>query len=97
VLLDDFGSGFTSFDYLRQMPVDGLKIDMAYTARLADDPLNQTIVESICRIGKALGLEIIAEGVEQTSTLDTLRRLGADFAQGHLFHVATPLDALLTA
>ncbi|HET8883788.1 MAG TPA: EAL domain-containing protein [Solimonas sp.] len=97
VLLDDFGSGFTSFDYLRQMPVDGLKIDMAYTARLADDPLNQTIVESICRIGKALGLEIIAEGVEQTSTLETLRRLGADFAQGHLFHVATPLDALLTA
>jgi EAL domain-containing protein (putative c-di-GMP-specific phosphodiesterase class I) len=97
VLLDDFGSGFTSFDYLRQMPVDGLKIDMAYTARLADDPLNQTIVESICRIGKALGLEIIAEGVEHASTLDTLRRLGADFAQGHLFHAAAPLDTLLNA
>lgn len=97
VLLDDFGSGFTSFDYLRQMPVDGLKIDMAYTARLADDPLNQTIVESICRIGKALGLEIIAEGVEHASTLETLRRLGADFAQGHLFHAAAPLDTLLNA
>ncbi|NGY05532.1 PAS domain-containing protein [Solimonas terrae] len=95
ILLDDFGSGFTSFDYLRQMPVDGLKIDMAYTDRLADDPLNQTIVESICRIGKALKLEIIAEGVEEASTLETLRRLGADYAQGHLFHAASPLDALL--
>lgn len=95
VMLDDFGSGFTSFDYLRQMPVDGLKIDMMYTRRLADDMLNQTIVESICRIGKALHLEVVAEGVEDTSTLETLRRLGADFVQGHLFHVASPLDVLL--
>src|SRR3546814_11723668 len=94
VMLDDFGSGFTSFDYLRQMPVDGLKIDMMYTQRLADDMLNQTIVESICRIGKALNLEVIAEGVEETSTLETLRRLGADFAQGHLFHVDEPLEIL---
>lgn len=95
VMLDDFGSGFTSFDYLRQMPVDGLKIDMVYTHRLADDALNQTIVESICRIGKALKLEVIAEGVEEASTLETLRRLGADYAQGHLFHVAEPLETLL--
>lgn len=95
IMLDDFGSGFTSFDYLRQMPVDGLKIDMMYTQALADDPLNRTIVESICRIGKALDLEIIAEGVEEASTLETLRQLGADFAQGHLFHVAAPLDAVL--
>lgn len=95
VMLDDFGSGFTSFDYLRQMPVDGLKIDMMYTHRLADDALNQTIVESICRIGKALKIEVVAEGVEETSTLEVLRRLGADYAQGHLFHVAEPLETLL--
>lgn len=97
VMLDDFGSGFTSFDYLREMKVDGLKIDMTYTNRLAEDPLNQTIVESICRIGKALGLEIVAEGVEEASTLETLRRLGADYVQGHLFHVAEPLEALLAS
>lgn len=96
VLLDDFGSGFTSFDYLRQMPVDGLKIDRSYTQCLGDDPLNQTIVESICRISDVLDLEVIAEGVEDEGTLQALQRLGVDAVQGHLFHRTTPLAELLS-
>lgn len=95
VMLDDFGSGFTSFDYLRQMTVDGLKIDQTYTQRLQQDPLNQTIVDAIRRIGSVLGIEIVAEGVEDESTLALLRRLDIDAAQGHLFHVASPLEELL--
>ncbi|WP_169729297.1 PAS domain-containing protein [Solimonas soli] len=95
VMLDDFGSGFTSFDYLRQMTVDGLKIDQMYTQRLTEDRVNQTIVESICRISDVLDLEVVAEGVEDEATLAALRRLGVDFAQGHLYHTTTALDELL--
>ncbi|NKF20707.1 PAS domain-containing protein [Solimonas marina] len=95
VMLDDFGSGFTSFDYLREMKVDGLKIDMSYTRELSADALNRTIVESIIRIGKALGLEIVAEGVETQATREILVALGSDYLQGHLFHVAEPISQLL--
>ncbi|WP_028008404.1 PAS domain-containing protein [Solimonas flava] len=95
VMLDDFGSGFTSFDYLRQMMVDGLKIDQAYTQGLGNDRLNQTIVSSICRISEVLQLEVVAEGVETESTLAALRELGVAIVQGHLFHIAEPLDGLL--
>ncbi len=95
VMLDDFGSGFTSFDYLRQMTVDGLKIDQAYTQSLGDDRLNQTIVASIRRISEVLQIEVVAEGVETESTLLALRELGVEIVQGHLFHVAEPLDGLL--
>ncbi|MFT4045782.1 MAG: EAL domain-containing protein [Solimonas sp.] len=95
VMLDDFGSGFTSFEYLRQMTVDGLKIDQMYTRQLADDRVNRTIVESICRISDVLDLKVVAEGVEDEATLEALRRLGVDFAQGHLYHTTSPLDELL--
>ncbi|MFA5941065.1 MAG: EAL domain-containing protein, partial [Sinimarinibacterium sp.] len=97
ILLDDFGSGFTSFERLRGVAADGIKIDMAYTRELASDPFNRTVVEFICRIGAQLGLEVIAEGVETESTLAMLRRLGAQRAQGHLFHHAQPLTELLAA
>ncbi len=95
ILLDDFGSGFTSFDYLRTLEVDGLKIDMGYTLNLLSDPINQTIVEFICRICAQLRIDAIAEGVENQETLDALKRLGAHRAQGHLFHRAEPLGAVL--
>lgn len=95
VLLDDFGSGFTSFERLRDVSADGIKIDMAYTRNLATDPFNRAVVEFICRIGRQLGLEVIAEGVENEATLALLQNLGAQRAQGHLFHRAQPLAELL--
>jgi diguanylate cyclase (GGDEF)-like protein/PAS domain S-box-containing protein len=97
ILLDDFGSGFTSFEHLRRIGVDGLKIEMAYTRDLVNDAFNRSIVEFICRIGKQLGLQVIAEGVEDRDTLAALRILGAHRAQGHLFHCAQPLPEFLTA
>lgn len=95
ILLDDFGTGFTSFEQLKTLGVDGLKIDRGFTRELASDLVNQTIVESICRIGSKMGLEIVAEGVEDEETLLALRKLGADYAQGWLFHRAQPIDEVL--
>lgn len=95
ILLDDFGSGFTSFECLKSLQVDGIKVDQSYTRDLVNDPVNQTIVQSICKIGQCLNLEVIAEGVENQETLDALTSLGVRNAQGHLFHVASPLQELL--
>ena len=95
ILLDDFGSGFTSFECLKSLQVDGIKVDQSYTRDLVNDPVNQTIVQSICKIGQCLNLEVIAEGVEDQQTLDALTSLGVRNAQGHLFHVASPLRDLL--
>jgi len=95
ILLDDFGTGFTSFGYLKSLGANGLKVDQSFTSNLAEDVINQTIVESICKIGSRLGLEIIAEGVEDEVTLQALRSLGVRHAQGWLFHRAEPLELAL--
>ncbi|WP_162932125.1 putative bifunctional diguanylate cyclase/phosphodiesterase [Solimonas sp. K1W22B-7] len=95
ILLDDFGSGFTSFECLKSLQVDGIKVDQSYTRDLVHDLVNQTIVQSICKIGQCLNLEVIAEGVEDQATLQALTQLGVRNAQGHLFHVASPLQQLL--
>lgn len=95
ILLDDFGTGFTSFGYLKSLGANGLKVDQSFTRNLAGDVINQTIVESICKIGSRLGLEIIAEGVEDETTLEALRSLGVRHAQGWLFHRPEPLERVL--
>ena len=95
ILLDDFGTGFTSFGYLKTLGANGLKVDQSFTRNLAGDVINQAIVESICKIGSSLGLEIIAEGVEDEVTLQALRSLGVRHAQGWLFHRAEPLELVL--
>jgi EAL domain-containing protein (putative c-di-GMP-specific phosphodiesterase class I) len=95
LLLDDFGSGFTSFECLKALPVDGIKVDQSYTHDLVHDPVNQSIVESICKLGRCLNLSVIAEGVEDQPTLDALFSLGVRNAQGHLFHRAEPLQGML--
>lgn len=95
ILLDDFGTGFTSFAQLKSLGADGLKIDRSFIAGLLQDPVNQAIVESICRIAVKLGLQIVAEGVEDDETLQALRKLGVDHAQGWLFHRAEPIDEVL--
>ncbi|MDR3417803.1 MAG: EAL domain-containing protein [Nevskia sp.] len=95
ILLDDFGTGFTSFGYLKSLRANGLKVDQSFTSNLTGDVINQAIVESICKIGSRLGLEIIAEGVEDQVTLEALRSLGVRHAQGWLFHRAEPMERAL--
>lgn len=80
--LDDFGSGMSSFGYLRQLPVDYLKIDGSFVKKL-DDPINSAIVGSICNIGQAMNIQVIAEWVEDEVARAQLQKLGVDYVQGY--------------
>jgi EAL domain-containing protein (putative c-di-GMP-specific phosphodiesterase class I) len=93
--LDDFGSGASSFGYLKALPVDYLKIDGQFIRDLVDDPLDEATVRCFCEVARLLQIQTIAEFVENAATLDKLCRLGVDYAQGYLLHKPQPLDALL--
>jgi EAL domain-containing protein (putative c-di-GMP-specific phosphodiesterase class I) len=86
--LDDFGTGVSSFVYLKTLPVDFLKIDGQFISHVAQDPVNRSMVEAISRVGRALGIATVAECVETQAVLDELKRIGVDFAQG--FYLARP-------
>ncbi|MEM1238366.1 MAG: EAL domain-containing protein [Cyanobacteria bacterium P01_H01_bin.26] len=81
--LDDFGSGMSSFAYLKALPVDFLKIDGDFIRDIMSDSTTQAIVESIHRVGNVMGLQTIAESVENESTLIKLQTIGIDFVQGY--------------
>ncbi|HEY1327453.1 MAG TPA: EAL domain-containing protein [Casimicrobiaceae bacterium] len=86
--LDDFGVGVSSFTYLKHLPVDFLKIDGAFVKDLLHDPVDRAMVEAINRIGHLMGKLTIAESVENNATLEALRAIGVDYAQG--FGIAAP-------
>ncbi len=81
--LDDFGSGLSSFSYLKNMPVDYIKIDGHFIVDICDDETDLAFVEAINRIGHIMGIETIAEFVENKDTLDALKNIGVNFAQGY--------------
>jgi EAL domain-containing protein (putative c-di-GMP-specific phosphodiesterase class I) len=95
--LDDFGSGMSSFSYLRNLTVDYLKIDGQFVRGIVEDAVSRTLVGNINDIGHLLGKRTIAEYVEDAATLDTLRTLGVDFVQGHAVSQPVPLDELFRA
>ncbi len=82
--LDDFGTGFSSLAYLRELPVEYLKIDAGFIARLGGEEINRLIVRTISDVARATGKHSIAEFVEDQETLEQLRQLGIDFAQGNI-------------
>jgi diguanylate cyclase (GGDEF)-like protein/PAS domain S-box-containing protein len=81
--LDDFGSGLSSFAYLRALQVDFLKIDGVFVRGIADNPINRAMVNAINDVGHVMGIRTVAEYVEDRPTLDVVRALGIDFAQGY--------------
>lgn len=87
-VLDDFGSGLSSFAYLRDLPVEFLKIDGTFVTDMVDDSVLRTIVEAIHKVGSTMGIRTIAEYVENERTLAALAEMGVDFAQG--FGIQTP-------
>lgn len=95
VAMDDFGSGLSSFAYLKNLDFDILKIDGAFVRDVLDDPVDQAVVRSIREIGRALGKETIAEWVESTEVRAVLARIGVDSVQGHAVHEPCPLQDLL--
>jgi len=92
--LDDFGSGYSSFTYLRDLPVDYLKIDGTFVKTMDRDKINRSMVKSIHEIGRAMGIKTIAEFVENEDIRSCLQELEIDFAQGYLIAKPRPLDDL---
>ncbi len=92
--LDDFGSGLSSFTYLKNLNVDYLKIDGAFVKNMANDSVDYSMVEAIHRIGRQVGLKTIAEYVESDAVMNQLRVIGVDFAQGNYLHRPEPLETL---
>ncbi len=90
LILDDFGTGYSSLAYLNRFPFHALKIDRSFVDALGIEQERTAIVEAIIGMARALSLDVVAEGVESEVQLSELRRLGCDFAQGHLFHAAMP-------
>jgi len=88
IALDDFGTGYSSLFLLRALPIDKLKIDRSFVGTLITDRENATIVGALVGLGKALGLQVTAEGVEDEATANMLRAMGCEFAQGYLFGAA---------
>ncbi len=89
--LDDFGSGLSSFAYLRNLPVDFLKIDGALVQEMTGDPVKRAMVEAINQVGHVMGLRTIAEWVETRQVLDLLKEIGVDYAQGFWLSQTEPL------
>ena len=90
--LDDFGSGLSSFTYLKKLPVDFLKIDGAFVRDILSDPVDYAMVRSINELGQLLGKETIAEFVETTELADELQRMGINYAQGYAYARPQPLN-----
>jgi diguanylate cyclase (GGDEF)-like protein len=95
--LDDFGSGASSFGYLKSLPVDYLKIDGQFIKDLVDDPLDQATVRCFCDVARVLGIQTVAEFVETPAALQALREIGVHHAQGYMVHKPEPLVDLLSS
>jgi diguanylate cyclase (GGDEF)-like protein len=95
VAVDDFGTGYSSLSYLDQLPLDEVKIDRSFINRLLSDPQTSSIVRAAVDLSHALGLDAVAEGVEDAATLERLTLLGCDRAQGYFIAKPMPADAVL--
>jgi Amt family ammonium transporter len=93
--LDDFGSGLSSFMYLKTLPVDFLKIDGQFISHIAEDAVDRSMVEAISKVGRALGISTVAECVESQAVMDELQRIGVDFAQGFFVSAPAPISSLV--
>lgn len=92
--LDDFGSGLSSFAYLKNLPVDFLKIDGAFVKDMVNDPVDLAMVDSINQIGKVMGKQTIAEFVENEAILARLEDIGVDYAQGYAINRPQPIEEM---
>jgi diguanylate cyclase (GGDEF)-like protein len=88
VAIDDFGTGYSSMAYLRQLPIDTLKIDRSFVSNVTEDGFDSTVIDALLTIGHALGLSVVAEGIECAEQLAYLASKGCDRAQG--YHLARP-------
>ena len=92
--LDDFGKGYSSLSYLHRFPIDRIKIDRAFIGGLPDSRADLAIVSAVLSFAQALGMQVVAEGVETQAHVDALRSLGCEYAQGFFFHRPVPPEEL---
>lgn len=97
VALDDFGAGYTSFSYLKELPADLLKIDGSFIVNMNSHPANVAIVEAIVNLASNLGMQTIAEWAEDTATVQTLTEIGVNYVQGYIVARPQSPEVLLTA
>lgn len=90
--IDDFGTGYSSLAYLKDFPIDRLKIDKAFVSNLEDEPSNSAILKAIIVLGHSLGIKVIAEGVETAYQYQFLQEIGCDELQGYYFSKPLPLE-----
>jgi EAL domain-containing protein (putative c-di-GMP-specific phosphodiesterase class I) len=93
--IDDFGTGYSSLSALQQFPIGTLKIDQSFVRNVSEDAADATIVKTIIEMGRSLGMEVVAEGVESLRHLDFLRRNACHYAQGKLFGEPCAAEDLL--
>lgn len=91
IALDDFGSGMSSFGYLKSLPCDYLKIDGNFVKDIVNDPIDEAMVDCINRMAQVIGIKTIAEYVENEAIIDKLKTLGVDYAQGYRIAMPEPL------
>jgi diguanylate cyclase len=100
IAIDDFGTGYSSLDHLREMPADILKIDRSFVAGMAANSPDSALVAAAIAMGRALEMEVVAEGIETSAQVADLRELGCPLGQGFLFARPLPpeeIDSLLGA
>ncbi|HXG29101.1 MAG TPA: EAL domain-containing protein [Nevskiales bacterium] len=92
---DDFGTGYSCLQHLKCCPIGTLKIDQSFVAGLAADARDRTIVDTVIRLAHGLGLDVVAEGVETSTSLEWLRQAGCDAVQGFLYAKPLPADEFI--
>jgi len=94
--VDDFGTGYSALNYLTQLPIDGLKIDRSFVARVESDRGVRAVTQAVLALAGSLQLDVIAEGVETKHQLEVVRELGCTQVQGFLFGRPMPAESVVT-
>lgn len=94
IAIDDFGTGYSSLGRLKHLPVHQLKVDMSFVQGMAGDARDRAIVRSVVDLAHSLGLEVVAEGIEDRETWEALSAMGCDLAQGYLISKPLRVDEM---